>query len=289
MTSRREAAPSMQFVECLRGASGAMGAADVPMRVEFLADGAAPEPLVNSAPGGILVDTQSRALKPTIRAATKAGVPLVQLGFDTEEPTQHAVVVDSFGGALDGVRHLTAAGHTRIGTIRWNHPQIRNSAAKNAGYRAALAEAELPIRPEYEVNAVRSQADLADPSQERPARTALDQLLALPEPPSAVFVENSFLSLPLIFPLRQDRGDLPPRVREIDFVHFEDVPLEPHSSVVGGTLNYERLQTSVLRINWEQIGRLAAEFMVQLLTDTAPPGPHQIRVAPALTALHPTG
>lgn len=57
-----------------------------------------------------------------------------------------SVVLDSFGGARRAVAHLIAAGYRRIAYLGGD-PAVPTGAARQAGYRQALADAGLPCDP----------------------------------------------------------------------------------------------------------------------------------------------
>ncbi|SCE24649.1 transcriptional regulator, LacI family, partial [Streptomyces sp. SolWspMP-sol7th] len=82
------------------------------------------------------------------------------------------VLSDSFGGAREGVRHLLAHGHRRVGFIG-DMPRIHTAAERLRGYRAALAEAGITPDPEW------VSLGVTDPQRVRDAAHAM---LGGPEP-----------------------------------------------------------------------------------------------------------
>lgn len=114
------------------------------------------------------------------------GVPMVLLGeHGLDVPIDH-VGIDNVRAAHLAVRHLVELGRTRIAVIG-QHPRRGTSAQRLAGYRNALVEAGLPWSPELVAPALRyHHADGA---------RAMAALLALPEPPDAVFCFNDLLAL----------------------------------------------------------------------------------------------
>lgn len=75
-----------------------------------------------------------RYLEPEIRA----GVATVFVDRPAGRIEADVVLSDSFGGARDGVAHLIAGGHRRIGFIG-DHPRIHTATERLRGYRAAMA------------------------------------------------------------------------------------------------------------------------------------------------------
>ena len=86
-------------------------------------------------------------------------------------------VVDNAAGAAEGVRRLVARGHRRIALLG-NDERLWTLQRRFDGYRAGLQAAGLP----FDADLV--ELNCTDPSI---AETAMHQLLALPDPPTAVF------------------------------------------------------------------------------------------------------
>src|SRR6201996_6196359 len=91
-----------------------------------------------------------------------------------------AVRIDDHAAAVAMTRHILSLGHTRIGFIIGN-PDQTASALRLAGYKAALAEADIPID-----TALIRQGLFTY----RSGLKAADQLLSLPKPPTAIFASN---------------------------------------------------------------------------------------------------
>ncbi len=90
------------------------------------------------------------------------------------------VLSDNAGGSRTGVAHLIAHGHRRIGFLA-DSPAIFTAVERLRGYREALAAAGLP----YDESLVA----MGPPDQER-VRAVVERLLALPDPPTALFTGN---------------------------------------------------------------------------------------------------
>jgi LacI family transcriptional regulator len=126
------------------------------------------------------------------------------LGYD-------AVVLDNRKAGFEATSHLIGCGHRRIGLI--NGPEIvRTAADRMHGYREALLSAGLPFDP----------ALICDAGfQERPAYGALIDLMALPEPPTAIFATNNLMTIGAVTALA-DRGLSCPE--DISLVGIDDQP-----------------------------------------------------------------
>jgi DNA-binding LacI/PurR family transcriptional regulator len=114
-----------------------------------------------------------------------AGIPMVLLGEHAlDVPIDH-VGIDNVLAARTAVRHLVETGRTRIAVIGQN-PSRGTATQRLAGYRDALAEAGLTGAPELIAP--------ADRYHHSDGAQAMAQLLALPEPPDAVFCFNDMLA-----------------------------------------------------------------------------------------------
>jgi LacI family transcriptional regulator len=82
---------------------------------------------------------------PVLVANIPAGLPVVLLNSAAEDGDFDAVRFDNYGGAYAAVRHLAAAGHTRIAMITGPARNF-DAAERLRGYRAALRDAGLECR-----------------------------------------------------------------------------------------------------------------------------------------------
>jgi len=114
-----------------------------------------------------------------------AGVPLVLLDAYTDRPDLSSVVPDEEGAARTAMAHLLNAGHRRIGYLG-NVDDIPATHGRLAGYRAALAEHGLDVD-----DALVTTGDATT----APGRDAASRLLALSDPPTALFCFNDRMAM----------------------------------------------------------------------------------------------
>jgi len=138
--------------------------------------------------------------------------PLVLVGRHPYLRDLNSVDVENHEGALVAVRHLIGLGHVRIATITG---PLHSSAAmdRGNGYKEALVEASLTIRPELIVT--------GDFTQEG-GRQAMRTLLQLPEPPTAVFVASDTMASGALQAARELEVRVP---EDIALVSFDDLPI----------------------------------------------------------------
>ncbi|OEU93801.1 LacI family DNA-binding transcriptional regulator [Streptomyces abyssalis] len=117
-----------------------------------------------------------------------AGVATVFVDRPPGNVEADQVLVDSFAGAREGVAHLIAHGHRRVGFIG-DVPRIHTAHERIRGYEAAMSGAGLPVHPGW----------LA-PGSTDPGRVRADaeRMLNGPEPVTAVFAGNNRVTVTLV-------------------------------------------------------------------------------------------
>jgi LacI family transcriptional regulator len=122
------------------------------------------------------------------------GTPVVCLDRPAVGVDIDAVVADDIGGVRRGMDLLIERGHRRIAFLGTG--SIYTTAKRVEGYRHALASAGIPYDDAL-VHASITEPSLVDP--------AVDSLLTLAEPPTAVFAANVNTSVGLLAGLRPRR------------------------------------------------------------------------------------
>lgn len=134
-------------------------------------------------------------------------------------PVDHVAMANTEAATL-ATRYLVDRGRTRIAAIGTN-PQVSTVSAASLrldGYRHALDAAGLPVRDDYVV--------VAPEWHLRDGAAAMGRLLALPEPPDAVFCFNDTLAFGALHTLAA-RGVRVPD--DIAVIGFDNVPMAEFS------------------------------------------------------------
>jgi len=179
--------------------------------------------------------------EPELLAALRAsGKPIVLIdmklrGYSSVNPDNH------MGGQL-ATRHLIRLGRARIAMISGplSHYSVRE---RNRGYRQALFDAGRLADPRLDL----SLADGAD--LETGAVEAMQALLALPQPPDAVFCYNDAAALVAMRCCLAAGLSIP---QDIAIVGFDDIP--------GAVLGHRPLTT--LRIDKMELGALGVDLLL---------------------------
>lgn len=137
--------------------------------------------------------------------------PVVAVDPHTGPSALPTVAGDNLQGARLAVRHLIELGHTRIGMVT-GRPDLISSRLREQGYREELAAVGLPV----EEDLLRCGSFEPEPS-----RDAARELLALPQPPTAIFAGNDLAALATLEAAAELGYDVPGR---LSVVGFDNVP-----------------------------------------------------------------
>nr|WP_249416314.1 LacI family DNA-binding transcriptional regulator [Streptomyces sp. TS71-3] len=194
---------------------------------------------------GVIVAAASRDstdLGPLI----ERGIPVVAVDRRPHEADVDAVMVDNHHGGEVATRHLLKSGYRRIACI--TGPQgASTSEERLAGYRAALASAA-PRPADAGTGGYVRHADF----RVEGGRLAMRELLAMPEPPDAVFVANNLMAIGVLEALRE-AGQEPP---DLGVLSFGDIPW---ASLVRPSLTTVELPSY-------ELGRTAADLLLQRMS-----------------------
>jgi LacI family transcriptional regulator, galactose operon repressor len=180
----------------------------------------------------------------------RTGTALVFVDRPASHLDADSVVSDNVGGGIQGVRHLLAHGHLRIGFLG-DLLSISTAEERLRGYTEALEAAG--IRAEESV----IRTELRDPDA---AARAIDEMLAFPDPPTAFFTGQNLLTIGGVRALHE-RG----REREIALVGFDDISL-------ADMLNPP---VSVVAQDPQALGRAAADQLFRRLDGETTPAVHR--------------
>jgi LacI family transcriptional regulator len=150
------------------------------------------------------------------------------------------VGADDFAGARAATEHLISLGHRRVAHLAGG-PGISTAVERRRGYLTALREAG--IEPD---DALVVEAGYL----EETGRAAMDRLLALPSPPTAVFAVNDMSAIGAHGALLERGLRIP---QDVALVGYNDIPLA------------SRLEPplTTLRVPIKEFGSLSAEMLIE--------------------------
>jgi LacI family transcriptional regulator len=191
----------------------------------------------------------SISLTPTdaeIRRLAAEDVPVVML--DRAHTTLPAITIDDVEGGRMAAEHLLALGHTRIaflGDEEANLFGFDSSAHRREGFEEALADAGVPIEPDW---------ILRRPHGRRHAREAAAWLLAQEPRPTAVFATSDVQAIGVLEAAQAAGLPVPEQLSVIGFDNVE-------------AAGYTGLTTVAQPL--EEIGALGAEMLLRALAGEA--------------------
>ncbi|WP_416974749.1 LacI family DNA-binding transcriptional regulator [Streptomyces sp. 4F14] len=156
-----------------------------------------------------------------LKSHRTAGLPVIFLDRPGAGLAADSIVSSNRAGAHDGVAHLVAHGHRRIGFVGDLPLRLYTRRERLAGYRSALQEAGIPYDRSLVTNA----------HDQRGAEAAASRLLDLADPPTALFAGNNIVALGVVAELARSKR------KHVAVVAFDDVSLaealEPALTVVA--------------------------------------------------------
>jgi LacI family repressor for deo operon, udp, cdd, tsx, nupC, and nupG len=173
----------------------------------------------------------------------RMSVPILMAGSSVEHyPSVH---IDETEAARQAVNHLTALGHRRIARIGIIDPDgepWQPDAGRDQGYRRALESVGIEVDPHLTVR--------VDFSVDGGA-LAMDRLLSLDSPPTAVFAFSDEIAIGSLRSLRRVGLTVP---GDVSVVGIDDHPMADLSDL------------TTVRQPVREMGRRAAELLVDVLS-----------------------
>jgi len=178
----------------------------------------------------------------------KAGIALVAVSRVLPRLRVDEVTVANREGAHAATTHLIRLGHQRIGII--NGPLVFATArGRQGGYEDALQEAGVALDANLVVHCAFNQAA---------GYSAMQQLLGLASPPTAVFAGSNLLTLGALQAIHERELDIP---GQIAIVGFDDMPW---------AISLRPPLTAVAQPSFD-VGRTAAELVLARIREPALP------------------
>jgi LacI family transcriptional regulator len=197
--------------------------------------------------GVVLMGAQ--ASEPDVQKLARSTIPCVAVDLDLVGRRTGFVISDNARGAGLAIEHLQKLGHDRIATIT-GPTQMRVGMDRLVGYREALERLGLPYRDDY----VRD-GDFYFES----GTAAMQELLSLPEPPTAVFAASDLMAAGAIRAIEQAGLSVP---ADIAVVGFDDIQLAAMMQPALTTIRQDKLG----------LGSAAADALLGMIElDGAPP------------------
>ncbi|BFM15770.1 LacI family DNA-binding transcriptional regulator [Maricurvus nonylphenolicus] len=171
------------------------------------------ESLVSNAKVDGFILTPPLSDTPAItKALTKLEAPFVCISSQPQETLSPSVGCDDFKASYEMTETLIQHGHQRIGFII-GHPDHSTSAARLAGFEKALADHKITQKKNLLIQGYND----AESGQK-----AAEKLLALKQPPSAIFASNDDMAAGALQVAQQHKIQVP---EQLSIAGFDDSPI----------------------------------------------------------------
>jgi LacI family transcriptional regulator len=215
------------------------------------------EHMISHRVDGILIAPTGDKSKANLGLLARRKVPFVLIDRSVAGLKCDLVQSDSVDGARKLVSHLVSLGHRRIAVII-EPDNVSTARERLAGYKEALAAVKLKVSAEL---VMRVSADRAG------GYAAMQQILGLSNPPTAVFAVNNMTALGAMQALRERGLEVP---KDIALVCFDDVE---HLAVLSPFMTVVNQPT-------EMFGALSAQLLLDRLA-SQDAGPRRRIVLPS--------
>lgn len=198
-------------------------------------------------------------------------IPAVCIATPAEGDLVPSVDVDNAAGARMATQHLLSLGHQRIAHLAGDEI-LRSTAERREAFLQTMAQANVPVPPEYVVPGLYT----ARSGQERTG-----QLLALPNPPTAIFAASDDIAQGVLKAAHEKNVVVPEQLSVIGFDNLSQFSpartFEPPLTTIHQPLaqiGEEATRLLLKRIHQESVSLSATLFAPTLVlrASTAPPG-----------------
>lgn len=180
--------------------------------------------------------------------------------IDQSDLTGNSNIVDStnWQGAYDATTYLIGLGHRKIAHIT-GLPELSSALDRLEGYKAALADHDIPINHDYIL-----EGDFDQPG----GYSQAEKLVKMHNRPTAIFAANDLMALGAMEAFRQHKFEIP---KDISIVGFDDIP----QSMIA----YPKLTT--VRQSLDKMGRVAVQLLLEQIENPERP-PRRITLSTQL-------
>ncbi|MFB6466380.1 LacI family DNA-binding transcriptional regulator [Cytobacillus sp. Hz8] len=191
---------------------------------------------------GIVLMSQSEVDNAFINHVRDQNIPLVVLNREVEGQSIVNILSHDREGSCHAVNYLIKKGHNDIAIIE-GAKGFKSSLERKQGYLQALIKHHIPIRNEY---MVKGNYDMIS------GHKAMEELLSLKNPPSAVFCSNEDMAVGAINAIFAKGLNVP---KDISIIGFDDI----------ASSRYTNPSITTVKKNIEKISQIGAEKILKMV------------------------
>ena len=189
----------------------------------------------NSVGGVIFADIIENRRQ--VEETLAAGIPCLVINNVVDDLEVNYIGIDNVAGGRIAADYLAGLGHERIAMITGNL-QTQAGEQRFEGFRAGMKKAGLSLPKEYLL-----QGDYS----RRSARLCTEQLLSLPQPPTAIFAASDDMAMEVIA-VMMERGIKVPT--DISVIGFDDNPAALYGPVALTTIKQSLFQMAEYSVRY---------------------------------------
>ncbi len=198
------------------------------------------EGLMNAQVEGIIASIAMETKDYSAFLNVSKHIPVVLFDRTFSHETLSEVTIDDFEGAVSAVNHLLQEGYKRIAHLA-GYSHVKPFHQRIQGYKAAISAAGIPFRDDYIIECT-TDSEIGE--------KAAEKLLALSEPPDAIFAASDYLAYGAIQAVSKKGLRVP---EDIGVVGFSN---EPFTQQVAPTI-------STVNQYSETLGASAAQILLE--------------------------
>jgi LacI family transcriptional regulator len=191
---------------------------------------------------GIILMSQSDVDDDFIDYLKEKEIPCVVLGRDIGESSLVNILSNDREGSAQVVKHLLKNGHRDIAIVE-GIKGFKSTVERKAGYLKALEDSNIPVKNEY---IIQGNYDMES------GYKAMETLLALPQPPTAVFCSNDDMAIGALNAAFANGRMVP---QDISIVGFDDIEFA----------RYTNPSLTTVKRPIEKISSLGAKKILEML------------------------
>lgn len=176
----------------------------------------------------------------SIRLLERYDIPYVMVNRYVEEGKNTYVALDDYRAGYLSAKHLCSYGNEEIFFLNFL-PEVSSSKGREAGYRQALKECGITVRPEWIINGCRDQND---------GYEAVKKILEKVKPPISIMCYSDYIAIGAVCAVQERRYSLP-----------YDVALASNDDI--GLLSFLSPRFTTISVPKMRMGRKCAELLIE--------------------------
>lgn len=212
------------------------------------------EGLVRAQVEGVIASMAIETKDTLYYKALSRDIPLVLFDRTFDDEHVSSVIIDDFAGAVKAVDHLVEMGYRRIAHLS-GYDHILPFKRRIDGYKSALAKNELSFREEYLLPCA--------PNKDEGAK-AMERLMALTEPPDAIFAASDYLAFGAIRTIKSRGLKIPDDIGVVGFSNEEfSSQVSPDITTIDQFSEIQGASAAELLVEQIRYGKKGSELIGQ--------------------------